>query len=83
MLDIADIRKRTLFVKIDAGEESAERYEGGAGLVAGGLAERLGVLRQSVNAIGTGKYDRSLPRAFKIGGAFAVGIDQIFSQEPE
>ena len=41
------------------------------------LAERLGVSRQSVNAIETGKYDPSLPLAFRIAELFALPIDQI------
>jgi putative transcriptional regulator len=47
------------------------------------LADRLGVSRQSVNAIETGKYDPSLPLAFKIARMFALGIEQIFSAESE
>ena len=42
------------------------------------LAERLGVSRQSVNAIETGKYDPSLPLAFRIAGLFALPIETIF-----
>jgi len=42
------------------------------------LAERLGVSRQSVNAIETGKYDPSLPLAFKIARIFELPIEQIF-----
>jgi putative transcriptional regulator len=42
------------------------------------LAERLGVSRQTVNAIETGKYDPSLPLAFKIAGVFGRPIEQIF-----
>lgn len=42
------------------------------------LAERLDVSRQSVNAIETGKYDPSLPLAFKIAALFAMPIEQIF-----
>jgi putative transcriptional regulator len=42
------------------------------------LAERLGVSRQSVNAIETGKYDPSLPLAFKIARLFELPIEQIF-----
>jgi len=42
------------------------------------LAERLGVSRQSVNAIETGKYDPSLPLAFKIARLFAQPIETIF-----
>ncbi|RAK58184.1 helix-turn-helix transcriptional regulator [Phenylobacterium deserti] len=47
----------------------------------GDLADRLGVSRQSVNAIETGKYDPSLPLAFKIARLFALPIEQIFSDE--
>lgn len=42
------------------------------------LAERLDVSRQSVNAIETGKYDPSLPLAFKIAAVFGLPIEQIF-----
>ncbi len=42
------------------------------------LADRLGVSRQSVNAIETGKYDPSLPLAFTIAELFALPIEQIF-----
>jgi putative transcriptional regulator len=47
----------------------------------GELAARLGVSRQTVNAIETGKYDPSLPLAFKIARLFAQPIERIF--EPE
>ncbi len=42
------------------------------------LAIRLDVSRQSVNAIETGKYDPSLPLAFKIAALFAMPIEAIF-----
>jgi putative transcriptional regulator len=45
------------------------------------LAERLDVSRQSVNAIETGKYDPSLPLAFKIAALFGLSIEQIFSAD--
>ena len=45
------------------------------------LAERLEVSRQSVNAIETGKYDPSLPLAFKLARLFAMPIENIFSDE--
>jgi len=45
------------------------------------LAERLVVSRQSVNAIETGKYDPSLPLAFRIAAVFAARIEEIFSVE--
>lgn len=44
----------------------------------GDLAERLGVSRQSVNAIETGKYDPSLPLAFRIAELFGLSIEQVF-----
>jgi len=43
------------------------------------LAERLGVSRQTVNAIETEKYDPSLPLAFRIAGLFGLTIEDIFS----
>jgi putative transcriptional regulator len=42
------------------------------------LAEQLAVSRQSVNAIETGKYDPSLPLAFRIAELFALPIEDIF-----
>ena len=45
------------------------------------LAEKLDVSRQSVNAIETGKYDPSLPLAFKIARVFGLPIEQIFSAD--
>lgn len=43
------------------------------------LAEQLGVSRQTVNAIETGKYDPSLPLAFSIARVFEVKIEDVFS----
>jgi len=45
------------------------------------LAERIEVSRQSVNAIETGKYDPSLPLAFRISDLFAMPIEDIFLRE--
>ena len=45
------------------------------------LAERLSVSRQSVNAIETGKYDPSLPLAFRIADLFQLTIEQIFLRD--
>ena len=42
------------------------------------LADRLEVSRQSVNAIETGKYDPSLPLAFRIAELFSLPIEEIF-----
>ena len=46
------------------------------------LAGRLEVSRQSVNAIETGKYDPSLPLAFKIARLFGVPIEDVFDDAP-
>jgi putative transcriptional regulator len=42
------------------------------------LAERLEVSRQSVNAIERGKYDPSLPLAFRIAELFGLTIEEVF-----
>jgi putative transcriptional regulator len=46
------------------------------------LASRLEISRQSINAIETGKYDPSLPLAFRIARLFGISIEEIFSNEP-
>jgi len=46
----------------------------------GDLAEKLGVSRQTVNAIETEKYDPSLPLAFKIARLFKTAIEEVFSE---
>lgn len=45
------------------------------------LAEHLGVSRQTVNAIETGKYDPSLPLAFSLARTFKRRIEEIFEAE--
>ena len=45
------------------------------------LAEKLGVSRQSVNAIETGKYDPSLPLAFRIADLFEMTIEDVFQRD--
>jgi putative transcriptional regulator len=45
------------------------------------LAEELGVSRQSVNAIETGRYDPSLPLAFQIAEVFGLAIEEIFLRD--
>lgn len=45
------------------------------------LADVLGVSRQSVNAIETGRYDPSLPLAFRIADAFDMPIEAIFLRD--
>ena len=50
----------------------------GKGLSQAELGQALGVSRQTVNAIETGKYDPSLPLAFKIARLFQRSIEDIF-----
>ncbi|MEH0197940.1 helix-turn-helix transcriptional regulator [Caulobacter sp. CCNWLY153] len=45
------------------------------------LAQRLDVSRQTINALETGKYDPSLPLAFKIAHLFGQPIEAIFQDE--
>ena len=47
------------------------------------LADRLAVSRQTVNSIETGKYDPSLPLAFKIGKLFGQPVEAIFILDGE
>lgn len=45
------------------------------------LADKLGVSRQTVNAIETEKYDPSLPLAFKVARLFKTTIEEIFQMD--
>lgn len=54
---------------------------GTCGWSQGDLADELGVSRQSVNAIETGKYDPSLPLAFRIARLFDQRIEDVFDDE--
>ncbi len=47
------------------------------------LAQHLSISRQSVNAIETGKYDPSLPLAFRIADLFEMKIEEVFLKEPK
>ena len=47
------------------------------------LADKLGVSRQTVNAIETEKYDPSLPLAFKVARLFKTSIEEIFQMYGE
>jgi putative transcriptional regulator len=49
-----------------------------AGWSQAALAERLGVSRQTVNALETGRYDPSLPLAFAISAVFGLPIEELF-----
>jgi putative transcriptional regulator len=47
----------------------------------GDLADALGISRQSVNAIETGRYDPSLPLAFRIADLFDMPLETLFSPD--
>lgn len=49
----------------------------------GDLADRLGVSRQTVNAIERGRYDPSLPLAFRIARLFGKRIEDLFDDDGE
>jgi putative transcriptional regulator len=55
-----------------------KELRGERGWSQGDLGDRLGVSRQSVNAIETGRYDPSLPLAFRIAELFGLAIEQVF-----
>lgn len=47
------------------------------------MAERLGVSRQTINSIETGKYDPSLPLAFKIARLVGLSVEEVFQLDEE
>ena len=47
------------------------------------LADRLGVSRQTVNAVEKGRYDPSLPLAFKLAAVFETSIEELFQPSEE
>jgi putative transcriptional regulator len=53
------------------------------GLSQGALATALGVSRQTVNAIETGRYLPSLPLAFALARRFELAVEDLFHAEPE
>ena len=53
------------------------------GLTQADLADALDVSRQTVNALESGKYDPSLPLAFRISRAFKLPLDEIFFPDPD
>ena len=66
MMDREDMKNRLKVLRAERNWSQAE------------LAGRLDVSRQAVNAIETGKYDPSLPLAFRIGRLFDMKIEEIF-----
>jgi putative transcriptional regulator len=65
-------------------ENRVRDYREGRGWSQGELAKRLGVSRQTINAVETDKYDPSLPLALRMAKLFVVPVDQLFldSWEP-
>lgn len=45
------------------------------------LADRVGVSRNSINSVENGKFDPSLPLAFRIANAFGLTVEEIFVNE--
>ena len=66
-------------------ENRVKVFREGRGWSQGELGRRLGVSRQTINAVETDKYDPSLPLALRMAKLFAVPVDQIFfdNWEPE
>lgn len=52
-------------------------------LTQGELADAIGVSRQTINAIEKGKFDPSLPTAFRLAGVFEKTIEEIFEYQGE
>jgi len=64
-------------------ENDLKVYRAMEDLTQGELAERVGVSRQAINSIETGKYDPSLELAFKLAEEFDCQIEDIFEYEHE
>ncbi len=64
-----DVQNRLRVLRAERGWSQAE------------LGGRVGVSRQAVNAVETGKYDPSLPLAFKMARVFGLPIEEIFNDE--
>jgi putative transcriptional regulator len=56
-------------------------YRAKIGISQGALADRLGVSRQSINAIETGRWDPSLPLAFELAAVFDCKIEDLFEHQ--
>ena len=64
-------------------KNDVRELRGRLGLSQAELAERLDVSRQTINAIETGRYDPSLPLAFRIAALFGRPIEAIFTPESD
>jgi putative transcriptional regulator len=75
---------RTWHQPVGSGDRMTNRLRSlraGMGWSQADLAEKLEVSRQSINAIETGKYDPSLPLAFRIARLFGTRIEDIFEDQ--
>jgi putative transcriptional regulator len=70
---------------LQALENRVKLYREAQGWSQGELARRLGVSRQTINAVETDKYDPSLPLALRMARLFGVGVPELFIDqwEPE
>ena len=59
-------------------ENTLKQYREEQGWSQGELARRLGVSRQTINAVETDKYDPSLPLALRMAKLFAVSVPDLF-----
>ncbi len=59
-------------------ENRLKHYREAAGWSQGELARRLGVSRQTINAVETDKYDPSLPLALRLAKLLGVPVDELF-----
>ena len=64
-------------------ENHVKQHREGRGWSQGELARRLGVSRQTINAVETDKYDPSLPLAFRLARLFGMPIEEIFDDGHE
>lgn len=71
MAHVLDMKNRIRVLRAEKGWTQAD------------LAARLDVSRNSVNAIENGKYDPSLPLAFRIADVFSLKIEEIFQKDDQ
>jgi putative transcriptional regulator len=64
--------------KLDTVQNSVREHRQGRGISQAALADAVGVSRQTINAIETGRYLPSLPLAFALAGYFGTAIEDLF-----
>lgn len=81
----ADTGPQTLFCRARTLENRVKHFRESHGWSQGELARRLGVSRQTINAVETDKYDPSLPLALRMARLFGVSVPELFIDhwEPE